>query len=32
MVLTTDRAVPDDTVARLRAADGIVDIRRVSSS
>jgi D-3-phosphoglycerate dehydrogenase len=32
MVLTTDKAVPDDTVARLQAADGILDIRRVSST
>jgi len=31
MVLSTDRAVPDDTVARLRAADGILDIHRITS-
>jgi len=32
MVLSTDRAVPDDTVARLKAADGILDIHRVTST
>ena len=31
MVLSTDRAVPDDTFARLRAADGILDIHRITS-
>ncbi|HUO49791.1 MAG TPA: phosphoglycerate dehydrogenase [Acidimicrobiales bacterium] len=31
MVLSTDRAVPDDTFARLRASDGILDIHRITS-
>jgi hypothetical protein len=31
MVLSTDRAVPDDAFARLRAADGILDIHRITS-
>jgi D-3-phosphoglycerate dehydrogenase len=31
MVLSTARSVPDDTVARLRAADGILDIHRITS-
>ena len=31
MVLSTDRAVPDDSFARLRAADGILDIHRITS-
>jgi len=31
MVLSTDRAVPDDTFALLQAADGIVDIHRIAS-
>jgi len=31
MVLSTDRPVPDDTFARLRASDGIVDIHRITS-
>jgi D-3-phosphoglycerate dehydrogenase len=29
MVLSTDKAVPDDTFARLKATDGILDIHRV---
>jgi D-3-phosphoglycerate dehydrogenase / 2-oxoglutarate reductase len=31
MVLSTDRSVPDDAFARLRAADGILDIHRITS-
>ncbi|HXQ76327.1 MAG TPA: phosphoglycerate dehydrogenase [Acidimicrobiales bacterium] len=31
MILSTDRAVPDDAIARLRAADGILDIHRITS-
>jgi D-3-phosphoglycerate dehydrogenase len=31
MVLSTDRHVPDDAFARLRAADGILDIHRITS-
>jgi D-3-phosphoglycerate dehydrogenase len=31
MVLATDRAVPDDVVERLRAADGVVSVASVSS-
>ncbi|HLI73961.1 MAG TPA: phosphoglycerate dehydrogenase [Acidimicrobiales bacterium] len=30
MVLTTDKAVPEDTVARLQAADGILEVHRVT--
>jgi D-3-phosphoglycerate dehydrogenase len=32
MVLTTDRRVPDDTLARLRASDGILDVHRIASA
>jgi D-3-phosphoglycerate dehydrogenase len=31
MVLSTDRSVPDDAFSRLRAADGILDIHRITS-
>jgi D-3-phosphoglycerate dehydrogenase len=31
MVLSTDRSVPDDAFARLQAADGILDIHRITS-
>jgi D-3-phosphoglycerate dehydrogenase len=31
MVLSTDRSVPDDAFARLRGADGILDIHRITS-
>jgi D-3-phosphoglycerate dehydrogenase len=31
MVLSTDRPVPDDAFARLRSADGILDIHRITS-
>ena len=31
MVLSTDRAVPDDTFALLQGAEGIVDIHRIAS-
>jgi D-3-phosphoglycerate dehydrogenase len=31
MVLSTDRAVPDETVTRLDAAEGILDVHRISS-
>jgi D-3-phosphoglycerate dehydrogenase len=31
MVLSTDTPVPDDTFARLRASEGIVDIHRITS-
>jgi D-3-phosphoglycerate dehydrogenase / 2-oxoglutarate reductase len=31
MVLSTDRSVPDEAFARLRAADGILDIHRITS-
>jgi D-3-phosphoglycerate dehydrogenase / 2-oxoglutarate reductase len=31
MVLSTDRPVPDDAFARLRASDGILDIHRITS-
>jgi D-3-phosphoglycerate dehydrogenase len=31
MVLSTDRSVPDDTFALLRATDGIEDIHRITS-
>src|SRR3984893_8720033 len=30
MVLSTDRAIPDDTFARLQATDGILDIHRIT--
>ena len=30
MVLATDRAVPDETIARLRATDGLLDIHRIT--
>ena len=32
MVLTTDKAVPDETVARLQGADGILEVHRVTST
>ena len=31
MVLSTDRPVPDDAFALLRASDGILDIHRITS-
>ena len=31
MVLSTDRQVPDETFERLQAADGILDLHRVTS-
>ena len=31
MVLSTDRSVPDDAFGRLQAADGILDIHRITS-
>jgi len=31
MVLSTDRSVPDDAFARLRASDGILDIHRITA-
>jgi len=31
MVLSTDRPVPDETFARLRASDGILDIHRITA-
>jgi D-3-phosphoglycerate dehydrogenase len=31
MVLSTDRSVPDEAFSRLRAADGILDIHRITS-
>jgi D-3-phosphoglycerate dehydrogenase len=30
MVLSTDRAIPDDTFARLQATGGILDIHRIT--
>jgi hypothetical protein len=32
MVLSTDRQVPDATFERLRAAQGILDIHRVTAT
>jgi len=32
MVLSTDRQVPDETFEHLRAADGILDIHRVTAT
>ena len=31
MVLSTDRSVPDDAFSRLRGADGILDVHRITS-
>lgn len=32
MVLSTDRQVPDETFERLKAADGILDLHRVTAT